>query len=90
MNEDPLPGEAPSPRPVSRLTWLFRFSGYWAGMTSLFALSGNVNCPCCGQPSCPIGIVNAGLFGAFCACGMNWFTHWKPKPLGDMPPDDLD
>jgi len=90
MDEDQSSEETPASHLPSRLTFLSRFSGYWAGMTSLFVLSGNVTCPCCGQPSCPIGIVNASIFGAVCACGMNWFTHWKPKPSDYPSPEDLD
>jgi len=90
MDEDQLPEEAPAPCTPSRLTRLSRLGGYWAGMTSLFVLSGSMNCPCCGQPSCPIGIVNASVFGALCACGLNLFTHWKPKPSVYTEPDDWD
>jgi hypothetical protein len=50
------------------LGFLARFGGWWLGMSGLVATFSV--CPCCGQPTCPVGAVGVGAIGAFLA--MTW------------------
>ena len=43
-----------------------RFAGWWAGVSGIYAASGN-GCPCCGAPGCPVGAASAGFLGLLCA-----------------------
>jgi len=45
------------------LAGLLRFFGAWAAITGAYAMFGGT-CPFCGNPSCPVGIGVAGIFGA--------------------------
>jgi hypothetical protein len=50
---------------------LFRFFGWWFGLTGLYSMF--AVCPFCGQQGCPVGLASAGTVGAFLAlCIQDW------------------
>jgi hypothetical protein len=44
---------------------ILRFLAWWGGLFSLIV--GTTNCPCCGQPGCPNGLLGAGIFATLFA-----------------------
>jgi len=68
-------------RKLSPFGRLFRFLGWWLGLTGLY--SAFSVCPFCGQPGCPVGLASAGTVGAFLAlCVQDWrslFRYIKGK-----------
>lgn len=65
-----------------------RFVTQWAAFSSLFAVAGG-NCPCCGQPGCPVGAVGVGAFGAVIMSAAQlcrgMFTRGDRKPETSAP-----
>lgn len=58
-------------RKHSMFRYLFRFSCWWLTFSGVYAIS--ILCPCCGLPSCPVGIGSATLVGGFLAiCKQSW------------------
>ncbi len=56
---------------MSPLGYLFRFIGWWFGLTSLYAMF--AVCPFCGRQGCPVGMASAGTIGAFLSlCIQDW------------------
>ncbi len=49
--------------------------GAWLGFTGLYALAGGT-CPCCGLPSCPVGLVGAGVVGGLLTTGLHLWRHF--------------
>jgi len=68
-NTGSLPGAAgpttvePRGRAARLLAGLLRFFGLWAAISGAYAMMGGT-CPFCGNPSCPVGLGVAGIFGA--------------------------
>ena len=58
-------------RAMSPFGYLFRFIGWWFGLTGLYAMF--AVCPFCGQTGCPVGLASAGTVGAFLSlCIQDW------------------
>lgn len=58
---------------------LLRPFGAWLGFTGLYALAGGA-CPCCGLPSCPVGLVGAGIVGALMTTGLHLWRRFSGSP----------
>lgn len=60
---------------------LFRFIGWWFGLTGLYAMF--AVCPFCGQQGCPVGMASAGTIGGFLSlCLQDWkrlFAYFRQK-----------
>ena len=54
---------------------LLRPFGAWLGFTGLYALTGGA-CPCCGLPSCPVGLVGAGFIGGLLTAGLHLWQRF--------------
>ncbi|HPF32375.1 MAG TPA: hypothetical protein PLM22_04310 [Candidatus Sabulitectum sp.] len=66
----------PHGRKLSPFGRLFRFIGWWLGLTSLY--SAFSVCPFCGQPGCPAGLASAGAVGAFLTlCIQDWRSLFR-------------
>jgi len=52
----------PRGRAARLLAGLLRFFGLWAAISGAYAMIGGT-CPFCGNPSCPVGLGVAGIFG---------------------------
>lgn len=67
--EAAVPGH--SHRRMSPFGHLFRFVGWWLGLTGLYSTF--AVCPFCGQQGCPVGMTSAGAIGAFLTlCIQDW------------------
>lgn len=58
---------------------LFRPFGTWLGFTGLYALAGGA-CPCCGLPSCPVGLAGAGIIGGLLTTGLHLWQRLATAP----------
>lgn len=65
--------------PILLLKKLIRFVGTWLGFTGLYGLTGGT-CPCCGQPTCPVGLAGAGFVGGILAMILHlWRLARQPR-----------
>lgn len=60
--------------PISLIKKLARPLGTWAGFSGLYAMMDGA-CPCCGQPSCPVGLLGAGFVGGLLAAGLHFWRR---------------
>lgn len=56
-----------------RRTQMLRLAGSWLGFSGLYAATGGT-CPLCGQATCPVGFLGAGVVGGVLALGLQ---AWK-------------
>ena len=72
---------------LSAFGHLFRFIGWWFGLTGLYAMFSV--CPFCGQQGCPVGLASAGSVGALLSlCLQDWkrlFGFLRRKMLNKAP-----
>jgi hypothetical protein len=62
--------------PASRRTQLLRLAGSWLGFSGLYAATGGT-CPFCGQPTCPVGFLGAGIVGGILAIGLQAWRRFQ-------------
>jgi|LQYC01.1.fsa_nt_gi hypothetical protein len=78
-------------RKLSPFGHLFRFIGWWFGLSALYATF--AVCPFCGQQGCPVGWASAGTVGVFLTlCLQDWklfFRFIKQKLTNEKKQKDI-